>query len=114
MPFDSDSTIVTLAVQRHSTTLQGIYLEGIYYNLYRRIGALTVLQELDLIIVPIHDTGDVGTVDVSRIVDAKSFPAMLNLADSETGRPGYLHYMAGLRDLMVCKGRFVRIRQGPT
>lgn len=65
---------------------------------------MTALRKLDLIIVPIAIIDNVGEVDVDRLVDVMSFPAMLNLADTETGQPGYLHHMAGLRDLTDLQG----------
>lgn len=60
---------------------------------------MTALRELNLIIVLINNIDHVGEVDVNRMDDAICFPVLLNLADTETGRPGYLHHMAELRDL---------------
>ncbi|KAF9541194.1 hypothetical protein EC957_003327 [Mortierella hygrophila] len=71
-------------------------------DLYKRIGSLTALEELDLKMVPLDEDGEVDydALDNSHI----SFPAMLNLPDPRTGMPGFLHHLAGLEKLRVIRG----------
>ncbi|KAF9144004.1 hypothetical protein BGX30_014093 [Mortierella sp. GBA39] len=71
-------------------------------DLYRRIGALTALKELNLKMIPLlYESGE---VDVERMQDDRmSFPAMLSLPDPQTGMPGYLEVLQGL-----AHGRFGR------
>ncbi|KAK5807808.1 hypothetical protein F5H01DRAFT_352649, partial [Linnemannia elongata] len=68
--------------------------------LYRQLGALTELQRLELKAI-FYDPA--GTRSVSTKLRLNSFPGMLNLKNEETGRPGYLHLLRGLKKL---KGLF--------
>ncbi|KAG0296827.1 hypothetical protein BGZ96_008431 [Linnemannia gamsii] len=71
-------------------------------DLYRKVGALTGLEKLDLRMVPLDSLGE---VDYESMEDARlSFPAMLNLPDPRTGVPGFLHHLAGLENLTWIKG----------
>ncbi|KAG0272068.1 hypothetical protein BGZ95_000070 [Linnemannia exigua] len=72
-------------------------------NLYRRIGTLTALQELDLTLVAI---GEGGEIDEEKLGVAMSFPAMLSLGDTLMGRPGFLHHLSGLSKLESLRGSF--------
>ncbi|KAF9144005.1 hypothetical protein BGX30_014094 [Mortierella sp. GBA39] len=71
-------------------------------DLYKRIGSLKALEELDLTMVPLDEDGEVDydALDNSHI----SFPAMLNLPDPRTGMPGFLHHLAGLEKLRLIRG----------
>ncbi|KAG0212699.1 hypothetical protein BGX33_003415 [Mortierella sp. NVP41] len=68
-------------------------LEG----LYRQIGELTELQFLDLKMATIQQGQDQSD-------ESKSFPAMLSLGDTWTGRQGYLRHLSGLKNLEVLAG----------
>ncbi|KAF9113814.1 hypothetical protein BGW39_003577 [Mortierella sp. 14UC] len=64
--------------------------------LYCQIGALTELHFVRLY-AHFYDPQDLRPV--SRDYQATTFPAMLNLGCEETGRPGFLHHLAGLTKL---------------
>ncbi|KAF9341688.1 hypothetical protein BGZ91_004281 [Linnemannia elongata] len=71
-------------------------------NLYRQIGSLTALQELDLTMARLYeeDPEDDMNLDDNRINSrSTSFPAMLSIRDTSTNRPGYLHHLSGLKQL---------------
>ncbi|KAF9149796.1 hypothetical protein BG015_008375 [Linnemannia schmuckeri] len=85
-------------------TLTEIETEHLFQleNLYRRIGSLKELQELDLRMVPLKQG---GKVDVEMMEDNRlSFPAMLNLQHLRMGMPGYLDLLSGLSKLEVLQG----------
>ncbi|KAK3831921.1 MAG: hypothetical protein J3R72DRAFT_454457 [Linnemannia gamsii] len=65
-------------------------------TLYRQIGALTELRQLDLRAIFFDPSGDRLT---SSTYSDNSFPALLNLPNQSTGQPGYLHHLAGLTKL---------------
>jgi hypothetical protein len=69
--------------------------------LYRQLGALTELERLDLKAVYYDPT---GSRPVSGLARRNSFPGMLNLRNDETGRPGYLHHLGGLKKLKALFG----------
>ncbi|KAG0289907.1 hypothetical protein BGZ96_006624 [Linnemannia gamsii] len=71
-------------------------------DLYQRIAALTELRELYLTMVLLGEDGegDDGTMLYSR----RSFPAMLNLQDGQTGRPGFLQLLSELKKLEKLEG----------
>ncbi|KAH7043540.1 hypothetical protein BKA57DRAFT_507986 [Linnemannia elongata] len=71
-------------------------------NLYRQIGSLTALQELDLTMARLYelDPEDDMNLDDNRINSrSTSFPAMLSLRNTSTNRPGYLQHLSGLKQL---------------
>jgi hypothetical protein len=70
-------------------------------NLYRRIGALTNLLSLGLHMVKLNEQRQTVNLYFSPPI---SFPAMLNLSNAETGRPGFLHIFAGLTMLKTLRG----------
>ncbi|KAK3831705.1 MAG: hypothetical protein JOS17DRAFT_774630 [Linnemannia elongata] len=71
-------------------------------DLYKRIGSLTALEELDLKMVPLDEDGEVDYDALEH--DRMLFPAMLNLPDPRTGMPGFLHHLAGLEKLKGIRG----------
>lgn len=70
-------------------------------ELYKRIGGLKELQNLDLY-MPSFD--EAGEVDASCFDDPTSFPAMLNLEDGRKGRPGFLQHLSELKKLETLRG----------
>ncbi|KAF9124093.1 hypothetical protein BGX30_001110 [Mortierella sp. GBA39] len=71
----------------------------LHESLYRQIGVLTSLTHLALRAV------FAGTTTWGRCHDVTStFPAMLNLQDERTGRPGYLDLLGGLTQLEEFRG----------
>ncbi|KAG0296828.1 hypothetical protein BGZ96_008432 [Linnemannia gamsii] len=70
-------------------------------ELYRRIGALKELRELDLSMSSIDEA---GLVDARCLEDQLSFPAMMNLMSAQNGRPGFLQLLSGLKKLEVLQG----------
>lgn len=64
--------------------------------LYRQVGTLTQVEELGLEAV-FYDLE--CSRPPSNLVIQYSFPGMLSLGDEKTGRPGYLHHLAGLAKL---------------
>ncbi|KAK5808027.1 hypothetical protein F5H01DRAFT_353122 [Linnemannia elongata] len=76
-------------------------------NLYRQIGSLTALQELDLKMVTLGEPQLVAGMLVDEWWINKpstSFPAMLSIRDISTNRPGYLHHLSGLKQLKELRG----------
>ncbi|KAF9116178.1 hypothetical protein BGW39_002815, partial [Mortierella sp. 14UC] len=70
-------------------------------DLYRQIGALKELHSLHLHAL-FYDPK--GVRSVSSDDQATTFPAMLSLGCEETGRPGFLHHLAGLTKLKLLYG----------
>ncbi|KAK5809063.1 hypothetical protein F5H01DRAFT_324356 [Linnemannia elongata] len=70
-------------------------------ELYKRIGGLKELQNLDLR-MPSFD--EAGEVDADCFDDPMSFPAMLSLEDVRRGRPGFLQQLSGLKKLETLRG----------
>ncbi|KAK3831703.1 MAG: hypothetical protein JOS17DRAFT_744039 [Linnemannia elongata] len=76
-------------------------------NLYRQIGSLTALQKLELKLVSLGEQDTVGGMvldDWWMHKSSTSFPAMLNLRDTSTNRPGFLHHLSGLKRLRELHG----------
>ncbi|KAG0286028.1 hypothetical protein BGZ96_009815 [Linnemannia gamsii] len=76
-------------------------------KLYRQIGALTNLQDLDLRMVQVslpQQQDQSGSMILSHMCPV--FHAMLNLPSDTAvpGRPGFLHLLAGLKKLECLKG----------
>ncbi|KAK3831704.1 MAG: hypothetical protein JOS17DRAFT_126665 [Linnemannia elongata] len=78
--------ILTTDETRHLSRLE---------DLYRRIGSLTALEELDLVMVPLDEDGEVDYAALEH--DRMSFPAMLTLPDPQTGMPGYLDLFSEIK-----------------
>ncbi|KAK3841206.1 MAG: hypothetical protein J3R72DRAFT_422178 [Linnemannia gamsii] len=72
-------------------------------ELYRRIGALTELRELDLLMVPLDENGEVVEPENEQHF-VTSFPAMLSLEVTSQGLPGFLHLFSGLKNLKDLRG----------
>ncbi|KAG0253728.1 hypothetical protein BGZ95_006244 [Linnemannia exigua] len=72
-------------------------------RLYREIGSLVHLENLDLRGTYIEDEGD-GTEEVMERPGDVTFPGMLAIRDDETGRLGYLDLLSGLVKLKVLRG----------
>lgn len=73
-------------------------------RLYQQIGSLHELENLDLrIAVPL---GVMDGQDNCLCYRDVSFPGLMALADEEAGRPGYLHLLAGLKNLRTIQGSF--------
>ncbi|KAG9064693.1 hypothetical protein KI688_002952 [Linnemannia hyalina] len=73
-------------------------------RLYQQIGSLHELENLDLrITVP---AGAMDGQDNFLCYRNVSFPGLMALADEEAGRPGYLHLLAGLKNLRTLQGSF--------
>ncbi|KAG0286027.1 hypothetical protein BGZ96_009814 [Linnemannia gamsii] len=70
-------------------------------NFYRRISALTNLKILELHMIKLDERGQAAN---SVSSPPTSFPAMLNLANAETGQPGFLHHLGGLTKLKTLRG----------
>ncbi|KAF9901943.1 hypothetical protein EC991_005460 [Linnemannia zychae] len=73
-------------------------------RLYRQLGSLVQLEYLDLRIVV-----DVGlTNGQEECLDYRSFsfPCLMVLKDEDAGRPGYLHLLAGWKNLKTLEGSF--------
>ncbi|KAG0296826.1 hypothetical protein BGZ96_008430 [Linnemannia gamsii] len=71
-------------------------------DLYQRIGTLTGLRELYLAMAILGEDGELD--EETMRYDRHSFPAMLNLQDAQTGRPGLLQLLSGLRNLEELRG----------
>ncbi|KAG9064870.1 hypothetical protein KI688_003131 [Linnemannia hyalina] len=69
--------------------------------LYRQVGTLTQVEVLCLGVVFYNSE---GLHPLSKKVKRNSFPGMLSLGDKRTGRPGYLHHLAGLVKLRKFNG----------
>lgn len=63
-------------------------------TLYRQIGTLKDVERLDLGAVFLDSEGQALPI---ADVGFYTFPGILSLGDSTTGRPGYLHHLAGLK-----------------
>lgn len=73
-------------------------------RLYQQVGSLHELENLDLrIAVP---AGAMDGRDNRLCYRDVSFPGLLALADEEAGHPGYLHLLAGLKNLRTLQGSF--------
>ncbi|KAF9139161.1 hypothetical protein BG015_002152 [Linnemannia schmuckeri] len=70
-------------------------------KLYRQIGMLTEVERLDFRLEWLDEDG-FPTQDSAY--DTNAFPALLSLGDARTGRPGYLHLLAGLKKLRKLRG----------
>jgi hypothetical protein len=69
--------------------------------LYRQFGTLSQAEILCLE-VAFYDPENVRPL--SNLTRINTFPAMLDLGDETTGRPGYLHHLAGLSKLRKLAG----------
>ncbi|KAF9907013.1 hypothetical protein EC991_011408 [Linnemannia zychae] len=85
---------LSLAESRHLAQLE---------LFYQQLGALAQLEELNLRMVSLRENGE---VDEEMLDTGTAFPAMLNLEDPLTGRPGFLHHLAGLSKLERLRGAF--------
>ncbi|KAG0272926.1 hypothetical protein BGZ95_011281 [Linnemannia exigua] len=73
-------------------------------RLYQQLGSLVELEYLNLRIAV-----DVGARDEQdNYLDFRnfSFPCLMALRDERTGRPGYLHLLAGWKSLKTLRGSF--------
>ncbi|KAF9144003.1 hypothetical protein BGX30_014092 [Mortierella sp. GBA39] len=95
-PYYHRSTPITLSEveEQHFSRLE---------FLYRQIGSLTALQELDLAMVPPDEDLD-GMPLEHRSMNSTSFPAMLSIRNTATNRPGFLHHLSGLKQLKELRG----------
>lgn len=66
--------------------------------LYCQVGTLTQVEDLCLN-VRFYDLEGLRPMPLSEAVGYNTFPGMLSLGDERTGRPGYLHHLAGLAKL---------------
>ena len=69
--------------------------------LYRQVGTLTQVENLCLGVVFYNSE---GIHPLSKKIWRNTFPGMLSLGDKRTGRPGYLHHLAGLAKLRRFNG----------
>ncbi|OAQ32003.1 hypothetical protein K457DRAFT_153956 [Linnemannia elongata AG-77] len=73
-------------------------------RLYQQVGSLLELEDLNLrITVPVDAMNGQDNYLCYRNV---SFPGLMALPDEEAGRPGYLHLLAGLKNLKTLQGSF--------
>ncbi|KAK5808262.1 hypothetical protein F5H01DRAFT_351702, partial [Linnemannia elongata] len=70
-------------------------------KLYRQIGTLVQVEDLWLGVAFYNLK---GSPPLSKDIRLNTFPAMLSLGDERTGRPGYLHHLAGLAKLRKFNG----------
>ncbi|OAQ23766.1 hypothetical protein K457DRAFT_36316 [Linnemannia elongata AG-77] len=70
-------------------------------KLYRQVGTLAQVEYLCLGVAFYNLK---GSPPLSKDVRLNTFPAMLSLGDERTGRPGYLHHLAGLAKLRIFNG----------
>ncbi|KAG0199400.1 hypothetical protein BGX33_011668, partial [Mortierella sp. NVP41] len=97
-PYYNRSPMVTLTDEEQEQF-------GVLERLYRQIGLLTELSYLDLKALALDDQGQpIGRY--LSIWTINSFPALLSLGDEDTGRPGYLALLGGLKKLKVLRGSF--------
>ncbi|KAF9933882.1 hypothetical protein FBU30_004050 [Linnemannia zychae] len=88
--FRSVPITLTRAETEHFTQLERLYLQ---------LGRLTELRRLVVVMVnPYHEI-TTGTAYMPN-----TLPALMTLGDESNGRPGYLHYLAGLTKLEFIGG----------
>ncbi|KAG0374344.1 hypothetical protein BGX24_010510 [Mortierella sp. AD032] len=73
-------------------------------RLYQQLGSLVELEYLDLRIAV--DVGARDEQDNYLNFRSFSFPCLMALRDEKTGRPGYLHLLAGWKNLKTLRGSF--------
>ncbi|KAG0283262.1 hypothetical protein BGZ96_012363 [Linnemannia gamsii] len=67
-------------------------------SLYRNIGTLTDITDLTLRMTKLDGNGN--PIPPTRLLEPSTYmPAMLSLGSVHTGRPGYLHLLAGLKNI---------------
>ncbi|KAF9930559.1 hypothetical protein FBU30_000348 [Linnemannia zychae] len=93
-PYYARSTPITLteAEKQHFARLEA---------LYQQIGALKELQNLNIQMIDLNDQNRTLPRDQKTL---QVLPAFLSLGDPSTGRPGFLHHLAGLENLEHMRG----------
>ncbi|KAH7054990.1 LOW QUALITY PROTEIN: hypothetical protein BKA57DRAFT_452719 [Linnemannia elongata] len=91
--YDRAAPVVLSEAERHQF--------GQLERLYERIGSLTQLRILNLRVFYFDPT---GVRALSKFYRRNSFPGLLSLGDVASGRPGYLHQLAGLKKLRKLEG----------